>query len=317
MNIVKPVLTMKSVSCHKAGKNSPLIIDEFEMVLKARSATAILGEYQSGRNALLDIITGRRKINSGIIEIEDIDRSQTDKINSYVQYLPEDIENSFRPDIRLIEGVLEGLMIQKQYEKVQSIKRCKQLLGKLGFEQEQFKHKFHNLNLRQKTLAVFARALMIKPKLIIFGDIFKNLFFTDKNLLIKQIAIMQAQFDLSYLILSNDMYAIRYLCDRVIVLSAGRIMESGKIDQIFTEPRHPYTEVILWSNCIKNSSKPLVCNGEIIGYQDYETGCPFFNRCRYAIPKCLKSLPPLEKLENGHLLRCLRGNDLKLIPIID
>lgn len=280
-----------------------------------RSSTVILGESGCGREIIARVLAGNVEIDSGQLLLgKSIKKGGPE---NYIQFVPDDIADAVNPRFSIEQAVCEGLIIQDTEPAERVSKKCLKLLRSFGFTEHQIKSRFSDLPTYKKILVVIARALMLRPRILVFSEIFNVLFFTEKDKLIKILAAIQNKYWLSYIFLTNDMYAARFLCDKAILMCAGRIMESGLLDKIFITPLHPYSEAMLWSDCIKQGTKPVICQGEVEGYSEYTDGCPFSNRCRFALPQCLKGLPGLVEAEKGHFVRCIRHDELKLRPIID
>jgi len=126
---------------------------------------------------------------------------------------------------------------------------------------------------------------------------------------------LQSQYKLTYMFITHAMNVVRYMCDRVAVLYAGRMVELGTKQEILGRPRHPYTEALLSAvprTAIRTRTQRVVSSGEVPDLANLPSGCAFHPRCKYAIDRCRQETPLLQPMADGHLVACHRAAELEL-----
>lgn len=321
---LKPIFWLNGITSTTKSKSSFLksttqvVLEDIGMIVYEKSSIAVMGESGSGKDHLAEIIIGRRKTDAGRLEFSKTLISSHETINhsDIVQIVPQDLNSAINFNFTILDIVTEGLKIKGSFDSSKSPKRARHILKGLDFDQSKLQVAPDSLSYLDLIKVVLSRALLLKPKIVVIEDVFSNLFFAEKDRLIKLLAGIQSDLGISFILLTNDMYAIRYLCNHALILYAGRMIEAGSIDKLFTQPKHPYTESLLWSACIKQDNRPDHYQGEVDSYLDCPTGCPFSARCRFAIPQCLSKLPPVTQLNADQVVRCIRQDQLHLTSII-
>jgi peptide/nickel transport system ATP-binding protein len=128
---------------------------------------------------------------------------------------------------------------------------------------------------------------------------------------------LQRDFQLTYLFISHDLSVIRHSCDRVVVMYVGRVVEVAATDDLFKQPKHPYTEALLSAVPIDNprhrhSRERIRLKGEVADPSNPPSGCFFHPRCQYATDICKTTAPPLLEVAGGHTVACHHAEELSL-----
>jgi len=156
-----------------------------------------------------------------------------------------------------------------------------------------------------------ARALLLNPQLLFADEPTTNLDVTIQAQIIKLLKDLQKEVGMTLVMITHDMGIVAEMCKRVVVLYGGHVMESGDIDTVFENP-HPYTEALLKAVPRLDQTKRLTSiPGNIPNLITPPPGCVFHPRCEYAREQCKAAVPPLEKIEDGHYIACVRWRDLK------
>ena len=193
--------------------------------------------------------------------------------------------------------------------KADKLARAAQMLGAVGIPDpearlKQFPHEFSG-GMRQRI--AIAMALMSEPDLLIADEPTTALDATLEVQIIERLQDLQQQFDCAILFISHHLGVIAELCDRVVVMYAGAVVESGEVREIFHNPKHPYTRRLI--DCdpghIKERARVLpTIPGEVPDLAALPGGCIFRDRCDQALPRCAGDVPPLEQLKPGHHAAC-------------
>ncbi|EBA17855.1 dipeptide ABC transporter, ATP-binding protein [Roseobacter sp. SK209-2-6] len=227
----------------------------------------------------------------------------------------EDISIVFQDPMQTHNPVLtigqQMLDIQHRSKASKAEKRARaaKMLGAVGIPDpearlDQFPHEFSG-GMRQRI--AIAMALMSEPDLLIADEPTTALDATLEVQIIERLQELQQQFDCAILFISHHLGVIAELCDRVVVMYAGAVIESGDVREIFHNPKHPYTRRLI--DCdpghIKTRARVLpTIPGEVPDLANLPEGCIFRDRCDQALPCCAHQVPPLTQLQEGHRAAC-------------
>jgi len=193
--------------------------------------------------------------------------------------------------------------------------RAHVLLTAVGLNPDLFARRYpHELSGGQRQRINIARALALRPRLIILDEPVSALDKSVEAQVLNLLGDLKAQFGLTYLFISHDLNVVQYMADRVLVMYLGRIAEIGPVDQIYESSAHPYTTALLASRPSmdpghRRQDAPLT--GDPPNPVNPPSGCRFRTRCSFAEPVCAETVPPLAPLAPGHFAACLMVNDAR------
>jgi oligopeptide/dipeptide ABC transporter ATP-binding protein len=157
---------------------------------------------------------------------------------------------------------------------------------------------------------MIAMALACNPRLLIADEPTTALDVTIQAQILSLIKRLQKEMGITVLIITHDFGVVAEMADEVVVMYAGYAVESGAVGELFSHPRHPYTEGLLKSIIPLDASMdfPLYSiPGMVPGISLEDRGCPFYARCSYGAEKCSRALPPMTEIKPGHWIRCFLG----------
>jgi oligopeptide/dipeptide ABC transporter ATP-binding protein len=163
-----------------------------------------------------------------------------------------------------------------------------------------------------------ARALALNPALIVADEPVSALDVSVQAQIVNLVLELQDEFDLSYLFVAHDLSVVKHVSDRVAVMYVGKIVEVAKTNELFENPKHPYTEALLSAvpkpdPRLRSEHVPL--EGEVADPAHPPSGCYFHPRCQYAVDKCRTETPDFIEIEPGHSVRCHRAEELALTGV--
>jgi peptide/nickel transport system ATP-binding protein len=188
-------------------------------------------------------------------------------------------------------------------------RRIADLLDLVGLRPEHAQRFPHEFSGGQRQRIGVARALAVEPEFIVADEPLSALDVSIQSQVINLLADLRERLSLTMLFISHDLDVVEYLCDRVVVLYLGRVMEVAPTAELFERPLHPYTQALLAASpkpdpLIENIAVPL--KGDIPSPMNPPSGCVFRTRCPMAIEACAQTLPPLDEVAPGRFSACIR-----------
>ncbi|MBQ6839731.1 MAG: dipeptide ABC transporter ATP-binding protein [Oscillospiraceae bacterium] len=186
--------------------------------------------------------------------------------------------------------------------------KVRDLLESVSISQEYVNRYPHEFSGGQRQRIAIASALATDPKLVMCDEPVSALDVSVRAQVLNLLKELQEERKLTYIFVSHDMSVIEYICDRVAIMYLGKIVEIGTKEDIFNDPRHPYTQALLSAvpkvSGEKDESKRIILEGDIPSPVDPPSGCVFRTRCKYATERCACQEPKVTDLGNGHCVSC-------------
>jgi oligopeptide/dipeptide ABC transporter ATP-binding protein len=278
----------------------------------------IVGESGCGKSTLISSIlrltAPNTRFRQGEVRFKGQDllqaseRQMRDLRGADISIVFQDPMQTHNPVLTIGQQMLD-IQHRSKTSKADKLARAAQMLGAVGIPDpearlKQFPHEFSG-GMRQRI--AIAMALMSEPDLLIADEPTTALDATLEVQIIERLQDLQRQFDCAILFISHHLGVIAELCDRVVVMYAGAVVESGDVREIFHNPKHPYTRRLI--DCdpghIKERARVLpTIPGEVPDLAALPGGCIFRDRCDQALPRCAGDVPPLEQLKPGHHAAC-------------
>jgi peptide/nickel transport system ATP-binding protein len=195
--------------------------------------------------------------------------------------------------------------------------RVCEMLKAVGLDPEQRKRFPHEFSGGQRQRIMIARALSLGPKLVVADEPLSALDVSIQAQVINLLDDLRQQFGLTYLFISHDLSVVEYISHRVAVMYLGKIVELAQTDQLFNNPKHPYTEALMSAVPVPDPdhrSDRISLKGDVPSPMNPPPGCNFHPRCKYAQRICEVETPPLRDVGNNHLAACHLADRLNLSP---
>lgn len=286
--------------------------DDVSFSLKKGEVFVLAGESGSGKSTIAKLILKSIQLDSGKIFFEDQeiddDKKNLAKIRMNCQMIHQDPYDSINPRMKVEDIVSEPLEIHKIGNKEDRTKRVIEVLHEVKLEPaEDIVKKYpHMLSGGQRQRVVLARALALKPKVILADEPVSMLDVSIRAEMLELMQELQKKYNISFIYITHDLATARYFGQRIGILYMGKIVEIGPINQVLVKPRHPYTQALIDAISEPNpdnlhKEKEIRINDplDIDVYQ----GCRFRARCPYAIEKCIEE-PTLEENNAEHYSAC-------------
>ena len=286
-------------------------VEDVSFSLHNNEVLVIAGESGSGKTTIAKLILGAITPDSGKVifqgeEIKDDSKSLM-KIRMHCQMVHQDPYDSINPRMKVKDIVSEPLEIHNIGDGLEREKIVLDALREVKLEPPvEIANKYpHMLSGGQRQRVVLARALVLRPKIIIADEPVSMLDVSIRAEVLDLMKNIQKKNNISFIYITHDLATARYFGQRIIILYLGKIMEFGSIDQVLLEPRHPYTQALI--DAISEPDPDNLYKEKTIRINDpldidFYSGCRFLARCPYAIEKC-KNVPMLET-RDGRNVAC-------------
>ena len=265
------------------------------------------GKSTVGRTILKLIEPSRGEIIWRGERIDELSRSQMRPYRQQIQAVFQDPYSSLNPRMRSADIVSEPLRNFESLSKAQGRVRVSALFERVGLRPDQMLRFPHEFSGGQRQRLGIARALSVKPKLIMLDEPVSALDVSVQAQVINLLEDLQREFQVSYLFVAHDLAVVKHISHRVAVMYLGRIVELAPTKELFSRPSHPYTEALLSAVPVpdpKYQRKQIVLGGDVPSPINRPNGCHFHTRCPYAQERCKVEEPVLEEITPGHSVAC-------------
>ena len=239
--------------------------------------------------------------------IDQMTQAQVRPLRKEMQMIFQDPAGSLNPRMRVEDLVEEPLLIHTKMTKAERMKEVHKLLEIVGLSAKHAQRFPHEFSGGQKQRIGIARALTVKPKLIIADEPISALDVSIQAQVLNLLHDLQKSFDLTYMFISHDLSVVEMISDRIAVMYLGFIVEMAPKEMIYNNPSHPYTQALLSAVPIPDPGRKkerIILEGDIPSTVNLPEGCPFATRCKYCKPECLKTKPEAKEIEPGHVVAC-------------
>ena len=291
-------------------------VDNVELLIHKGETLGLVGESGCGNSTLARLIIRLEKPDAGSISfkgdnINSFSMAELKSYRSHVQMIFQDPYSSLNPRKSAISIIKEPLTITKTGDSNERYEMAIQLMAKVGLSREQANRYPHEFSGGQRQRIGIARALVLKPEVIIADEPVSALDVSIQAQILNLLKELKHDFGLTYLFISHDLNVIRNMSDRIAVMYLGKIVELAANTNIYLAPMHPYTRMLLSavpSGDPKNKNRTLTIKGE--ARKESDKGCNFQNRCPYKIEICSQEEPPLKRYDQQIFCACHRGGSI-------
>lgn len=291
-------------------------VDDIDLKLKRGEVIALVGESGCGKSTLALTLMGLEQATEGEIifngrDITHLNDKQRKEVRQRIQMVFQDPYESLNPAQTIEAIVMEPLIVHNIGSSLDERReRVRKALEDSGLKPaETYMGRFpHQLSGGQRQRVVIAGALVLEPHLLVADEPVSMLDVSIRAEIINLLAELQKSRGISVIFITHDLGTVGYFADRAAVMYLGRIVEIGKIGEVLSDPKHPYTQALLSVIPVPNPrmrKKHIILQGETPNPIDLPTGCRFHPRCPVAIDACKATDPDLLDVTSTHQAACI------------
>jgi len=287
-------------------------VDGVSFEIKESETFGLVGESGCGKSTLGRAILRLIEPTAGEIRFKDRDlvamgSDELRHMRKEMQIIFQDPYSSLNPRMTVGSTIGEALTIHHLARGKDKKERVLKLLDEVGVHADSFNRYPHEFSGGQRQRIGIARALACQPSFIVCDEPVSALDVSIQAQILNLFLDLQARYKIAYLFISHDLRVVEHIADRVAVMYLGKIVELAKAPDLYRNPLHPYTRILLSSVPLpdpKLKKKRTIITGDVPSPINPPAGCPFNPRCKYARDNCRSTGPELKEYGPGHLASC-------------
>jgi len=299
-------------------------VDDVDLYVNEGETLSIVGESGSGKTTLGRMIVRAIEPTRGQVQLRVDDRwidltavkgKELRAARRHFHMIFQDPYSSLDPRMTVFDIVKEPLV----YNKIARGKAVRQMvletLKLVGLEERHLRRYPHAFSGGQRQRIGIARSLVCHPKLIVCDESVSALDVSIQAQILNLLKDLQKELNLSYIFIAHDLTVVEHISNRVAVMYVGKIVELAKAGELFTHPRHPYSEALLSAVPLPDptsKSKRMILEGEVPNPAHPPSGCVFHPRCPYATEVCKNEIPQWREISPEHFVACHHADQLQL-----
>jgi oligopeptide/dipeptide ABC transporter ATP-binding protein len=311
--MAEPLLTIEQLGKRFPGALAITALDDLTLTVAQGEVLGIVGESGSGKSTLARIIAGLESPSSGQVKYRGEPLPKRFRCKDFVrqaarvQMVFQDPSASLNPRMTVADIIAEPLRLQGRHVSAATVAHW---LAKVNLPRDAGSRYPHEFSGGQRQRIGIARALVTEPELLICDEPISALDVSVQAQIVNLLLSLQRELGLTLLIIAHDLGMVRHICQRVAVMYRGQLMELTSAAQLFTQPRHPYSQFLLAAN-------PEPVPGGVVATSDSGVnglqpaaeagGCRFRDRCGYADEQCANKKPLLQAVALGHQVACFKA----------
>ena len=290
-------------------------VDGVSFEVQKGTTLGLVGESGCGKSTTGRAILRLIQPTAGRVEIcgqdvTSLSEREMRRVRPKAQMVFQDPYASLNPRMTLLDTIAEPLLLHGRVKgSAQALEKVAELMRLVGLSPAYLRRYPHELSGGQRQRVGIARAIALRPELIILDEPVSALDVSIQAQIVNLLGELQDLLRLSYVFIAHDLAVVRHLSTEIAVMYLGRIVERAPTEELFSRPLHPYTTTLLSAIPVpdpevERTRKRLPLLGEVPSAQDPPTGCAFHPRCAAALPQCRVEAPALEPRADGHLVAC-------------
>ena len=293
--------------------------DDVSFFIRKGETLGLVGESGCGKTTIGRCIARAYEPTAGEIlyrladdSVVDLAKLKGKEVRPYrkdIRMIFQDPYSSLNPRMTVFELVSEVLKVNNLVRPAQMKDRVEHMLERVGLRPEYMQRYPHAFSGGERQRIGIARSLITDPRLVICDEAVSALDVSIRAQILNLLEELQADFDLTYLFISHDLSVIRHICNRIVVMYVGKVVEVANGLELYTHPKHPYTEALMSAVPIsnprvRNRESRIRLHGEVADPSNPPSGCYFHPRCQYAQDICASDEPALRRLDGNRFVAC-------------
>lgn len=297
-------------------------VDDINLKIYEGENVGLVGESGCGKSTLgrcitrlYDITQGEilfRQENNEVVDLSIITGKEMLSLRKEIQIIFQDPYASLDPRMTVMDIIGEPLLYQKDPELKEKVKN---IMDFVGLEVKHLNRYPHAFSGGQRQRIGIARALVTNPRFIVADEAVSALDVSIQAQVINLLKQLQKKLGLTLLFISHDLTVVQHICSKVAVMYVGKIVEIAETKELFSSPKHPYTEALMSSVPsldLDKKMKRIILKGDVANPANPPSGCYFHPRCSYCLDLCREQSPGLKEISPGHSVACHRAGELGL-----
>ena len=295
-------------------------VSDVSFSLQKGSIVGLVGESGSGKTTLGRCILRLIEPSSGSVKLEgnnllELSNKKLREIRKRMQIIFQDPFSSLNPRMRIKDIIAEGIKVHdKLSSKNQRFNRVAELMEEVGLQSDQMSRYPHEFSGGQRQRVGIARALAVNPEFIVADESVSALDVSVQAQILNLMLSLRDKHNLTILFIAHDLSVVEYLCDQVVVLYLGKVVESGNAKDVYSNPQHPYTKALMSAVPVPDPKANInreILKGDIPSALSPPSGCVFRTRCQYADISCAQTIPNTVNINKQHSAACLKLGELE------
>jgi oligopeptide transport system ATP-binding protein len=295
-------------------------VDGVDFTIEQGQCFSLVGESGCGKTTTGRAILNLHPVDAGAIafkgrDVTNLPAGEMRPIRRNMQIVFQDPYGSLNPRFTVGRIIGEGISIfEPRLTRADRTDRVRELLRIVGLPPDSLRRYPHEFSGGQRQRIGIARAIALNPEFIVCDEPVSALDVSVQAQIINLLSDLRREYSLSYLFIAHDLAVVKHISDHVAVMYLGKIVESASKDELFGDPRHPYTLALLSAVPVpdpKVRRERIVLKGSVPSPADPPPGCPFHPRCSRADARCSREAPPVVDVSPGHTVRCWRARPEK------
>ncbi|QZP31107.1 ABC transporter ATP-binding protein [Pseudomonas sp. DR48] len=286
-------------------------VDRVDLRIARGEVVGLVGESGCGKSTLGRLVAGLLPVSSGTALVngqlrDNLTAQDRQAVRLQVQMIFQDPSSSLNPRLRVDHIVGEGALLHGLTDKQGFDDYVSAQLQRAGLSPQLRQRYPHQFSGGQRQRIGIARALAVQPQLLVCDESVAALDVSIQAQILNLFMDLRDELGLTYLFISHDLGVVEHLCDRVVVMYLGRVVESASVDDLFARANHPYTQALLAQipRFDVRSTRYDAVKGEIPSPLNPPAGCHFHPRCPHATTRCRSEVPTLREVSPNHLSAC-------------
>jgi oligopeptide/dipeptide ABC transporter ATP-binding protein len=306
----------------RGGGGAVKAVDGVSFAIARNEVVGLVGESGSGKTTIGRSILRLIEPTGGSVkfdgqEITTLPERGMNALRRRMQIIFQDPYASLNPRMTVGDAIGEALLLHDIGTSTDRRERVQALLGTVGLPGPAAQRYPHEFSGGQRQRVGIARALAVGPDFVVADEPVSALDVSIQAQILNLLQDLQARMGLAILFIGHDLSVVEYLCDRVIVLYLGKVMEVARAADLYRTPRHPYTRALLDAAPVprpRAARNRIVLKGDLPSPANPPSGCVFRTRCPYALPACAEGVPSLRSVSATQSVACIR-EDLDLTAV--